>query len=102
MPPKFKISKKEIKKIGELARLELKENEIKKIQDELSKILEYIEKLKEVNITGIPPTSHSVLLENVLRKDEFGSSNFNPEISKKLIDLAPEKKDSYLKVKKII
>lgn len=82
------ITKQEVKHIAKLARLGLTEKEIEKFQKDLSTILDYIEKLKEVNIEGIEPTSHSVLLENVTRKDEVLKFN------KKLID-------GYLKVKKV-
>ena len=64
------LSKQEVQHIAKLARLGLTEKEIGKFQKELSATLDYIEKLKEVDIEGVEPTSHSVLLENVTRKDE--------------------------------
>lgn len=98
---KFKINKKEVEHVAKLARLGLSEAEIEKMQKELSKILDYIEKLKEVDVSEIPPTSHSILIENIMRKDEVENEEFEVK-SSKLMELAPEKKDSYLKVKKII
>jgi len=93
------ISKEEVKHIAKLARLGLTEKEVKKMQKELSKILDYIEKLKEVDISGIEPTTHSILVENVMRKDESRKSKVE---SGKLLELAPETKNGYLKVKSIL
>lgn len=83
------LTKDEVKHIAKLARLGLGEEEIEKFQKDLSTILDYIEKLKKVDISKVEPTSHSVLLENIKRKDEVLKFN------KKLID-------GYLKVKSIL
>ncbi|MDI6603013.1 MAG: Asp-tRNA(Asn)/Glu-tRNA(Gln) amidotransferase subunit GatC [Patescibacteria group bacterium] len=112
------ISKEEVQHIAKLARLGLTEKEVKKFQKELSSILDYIEKLKEVDISKIEPTSHSIAepsllearqemktkpsvikVENVMRDDE---SEKPKSESKKLLELAPETKDGYLKTKSIL
>lgn len=93
------ISNKAVKHIAKLARLGLTPSEIKKFQKELSKVLEYIEKLKEVDVSEIEPTSHSVLVENVVREDKV---EFREKESEKLLKLAPETKNRYLKVKSIL
>jgi len=94
------ISEKDVQHIAKLARLGLTEKEIAKFQKELSKILDYIEKLKEVDVSEIEPTSYSVRVENVMRKD---IENEKLKIkNEKLLELAPERKNGYLKVKKII
>ncbi|MFH1181103.1 MAG: Asp-tRNA(Asn)/Glu-tRNA(Gln) amidotransferase subunit GatC [bacterium] len=82
------LSKQEVQHIAKLARLGLTEKEIEKFQKDLSQILNYVEKLKEVDVEEIEPTSHSVVVENITRKDE--SFKFN----KKLIE-------GYLKVKSV-
>jgi len=64
------ISKEEVKHIAKLARLGLTEKEIRKFQEGLSSILDYIEKLKEVDISKVEPTSHSIKVENIMRGDE--------------------------------
>ncbi len=94
------ISSEEVKHIAKLARLGLTEQEIGKFQKELSKTLDYIEKLKEVDIVDIKPTSHSVLVENVMRNDEV--RRLEPEVRRKLVEMAPEKKLGFLKTKSII
>jgi aspartyl-tRNA(Asn)/glutamyl-tRNA(Gln) amidotransferase subunit C len=93
------LSKEEVKHIAKLARLGLTEKEIEKFQKDLSSILDYVEKLKEVDVSDVRPTSHSMELENVMRKDEGRKSEVK---SRKLMDLAPDTKDGYLKVKSIL
>ncbi|MBZ1348320.1 MAG: Asp-tRNA(Asn)/Glu-tRNA(Gln) amidotransferase subunit GatC [Candidatus Nealsonbacteria bacterium] len=97
------IKKKEVKHIAKLARLGLTEKEIEKFRRELSKILDYIEKLKEVNISKVESTSHLIKLENVMRKDEQSSAPFKTLTDReKLLNLAPKTKNKYLRVKSIL
>lgn len=113
------VTKKEVQYIAKLARMGLTEKEIEKMQKELSKILGYVEKLKEVDVSKIEPTSHVVKNENVMKEDEINekykmngddffqklSSTFVPtsrdSVNEKLLRLVPDKKDDYLKVKSI-
>ncbi|MFH1714466.1 MAG: Asp-tRNA(Asn)/Glu-tRNA(Gln) amidotransferase subunit GatC [Candidatus Nealsonbacteria bacterium] len=92
------ISKEEVKHIAKLARLGLSEKEVGKFQKELSEILDYIEQLKKVDVSGINPTSHPLSVENVTRKDESNKR----KNGKALLSLAPDKKDGYIKVKSIL
>ena len=92
------ISEKEVKHIAKLARLGLKERELKKFQKELSSILDYIEKLKEADVSKIEPISQTIKIENVTREDE----SQKPKVkSQKLLRLAPETKNGYLKIKSV-
>jgi len=90
------LDEKEVKKVAELARLKLKSQEVQKLRKDLAKILDYIEKLKELDVSKVKPTSHSVELFNVERKDKTKS-----QPAEKLIELFPEKKDRFLKVKSV-
>jgi aspartyl-tRNA(Asn)/glutamyl-tRNA(Gln) amidotransferase subunit C len=94
------ISKEKVKHIAKLARLALSEKEIEDYQKDLSKILEYIEKLKEVDVSGIEPVFHPLKIKNVMREDVEVKKEINQ--IKKLIELMPEKKGGYLKVKKVL
>ncbi len=94
------LTEKEVQRIANLARLGLSKQEIGKFQKELSKILAHIEKLKEVALSDIEPTSRSVLAENVMRSDKVSVKR--KAKSEKLLDLAPETKDGYLKVNSIL
>jgi aspartyl-tRNA(Asn)/glutamyl-tRNA(Gln) amidotransferase subunit C len=97
---KTKIDKKEVEHIAKLARLSLTEKEIEKYQKELSQILEYIEKLKEVDVSNVEPTFHPLKVKNVMRKDTEIKKGI--EKIKKLIESMPERKEGYLKVKRVL
>ncbi len=92
------LSKEEVKHIAKLARLGLTEQEIGRFQKELSSILDYIEKLKELDVANVRPTSHSIEVENIMRPD---SSRSKKEKAGALLDLVPETKEGHIKVKSI-
>lgn len=56
--------------VARLSRLRLTEGEIETLTGELSSVLDHVDKLAEIDIEGVEPTSHVVPLENVLRADE--------------------------------
>jgi aspartyl/glutamyl-tRNA(Asn/Gln) amidotransferase C subunit len=92
------ISKEEVEHIAKLARLELTEKEIKKMQKDLSAILDYFNLLKNVPEIKI---GKSVSTENMpFRKDEVKPKEIG--LAEKLIAAAPDKKDEYIKVKAIL
>jgi len=96
------INKKDVQHIAKLARLGITQEEEEKFTKDLSPILGYIEKLKKLDVRDVNPTSHSALADNVMREDALKNSDSKDQISKKLLDLAPDKKDNYLKVKQIL
>jgi len=63
-----------VKYVAHLARLALTPEEEAKIGGQLGGILKYIEKLKEVDISGVEPTAHAFPLTNVSRPDEVRPS----------------------------
>ncbi len=64
------ISKNNVKYISHLARINLEENELEALTTDLEEILNYIEKLKKLDVSGIEPTSHVLPLQNVFREDK--------------------------------
>ncbi len=60
----------DVKYVAHLARLSLTAEEEQKIGAQLGDVLAYIEKLKEVDVTGVEPTAHPFPLVNVVRPDE--------------------------------
>ena len=64
------INRDQVLHVARLARLELAEEEIERMSGELSGILEHVERMNELDLDGVEPTSHTVALENVLRPDE--------------------------------
>ena len=89
----------DVKHIAKLARLELKEKEIPKLEKDLEEILGFVEQLKEVDTENIKPTSQVTGLENVMRPDEAKKSDEKKR--RAILANAPETKDGYIKVKAV-
>ncbi len=70
----MKISKDEVENIAHLARLEIDESQKEKMTEQLSNILQYIDKLKDVDVAGVKPSSGAAFMNNVLRPDDLKSS----------------------------
>jgi aspartyl-tRNA(Asn)/glutamyl-tRNA(Gln) amidotransferase subunit C len=64
------IDREQVLHVASLARLELSEPEIERMAAELSKVLDHIERINELDLEGVPPTSHVVEVANALRADE--------------------------------
>ena len=60
----------DVRYTAKLARLHLSEDEIAKFQAQLSQVLAYVEKLEQVDVSGVEPTAHANAVFNVFRKDE--------------------------------
>ena len=93
-----RISSDEVKKVANLARLELNESEIQQHSEQLEKILDYINQLEKINTDNIPCTTRAIEVVNILRKDE----KKDYENSEELLDLAPSRENKFFKVPKII
>jgi aspartyl-tRNA(Asn)/glutamyl-tRNA(Gln) amidotransferase subunit C len=64
------LDRAQVLHVARLARLELSEEEVERFSAELSKVVDYIEKIEELDLEGVPPTSHVVDVTNALRPDE--------------------------------
>jgi aspartyl-tRNA(Asn)/glutamyl-tRNA(Gln) amidotransferase subunit C len=64
------IDRDQVLHVARLARLRLSEDEVERMSSELSTILGHIEKIEELDLDEVEPTSHVVEVENVLREDE--------------------------------
>lgn len=93
-----KISKEEVKRIAQLARLELSEAEVEKYQKELSAILGYVDVLTGVDTSKVAATANIAGLSDVYAEDAKNPSFDRDEVLKN----APEKKDGYIKVKPVL
>jgi len=98
MAKKHRITKEEIAHIAMLARLRLSEEEESLFGAQLSSILDYMEKLNELDTTDVEPTSHVLPLSNVIREDIPGQSIPRDEV---LVN-APEHTEKFYRVPKII
>ena len=66
---KEKISRKEVRHVADLARLELADHEEALMTEQMNQILGYMDKLNELDTTNIPATTHAIQLQNVFRPD---------------------------------
>jgi aspartyl-tRNA(Asn)/glutamyl-tRNA(Gln) amidotransferase subunit C len=64
------IDRDEVRHVARLARLELSDEEVERMAAELAGVLEHIARIGELDLEGVPPTSHVVAVENALRPDE--------------------------------
>ena len=63
------IDREQVLHVARLARLELTDEEVEKMASELSGILEHVERINQLDLEKVEPTSHVVAIENVLRPD---------------------------------
>ena len=94
----MKISAKDVEHVALLGRLELSAEEKKKYTDQLNDILEYAEKLKELDTENVPPTAHALSINNVFRED-IARPGLDVE---KALQNAPSREGEFYKVPKIV
>ncbi len=92
------LSREEVLHIAYLARLELTEEEIEEYRKQLSAILDYFERLKEVDTEGIPPTASVLPPRTVLREDEPQQGLSREE----LLANAPDVEDGQFRVPPVL
>ena len=92
------IDRQQVRYIAHLARLELSEQEEEKFTRQLREILAWVDKLKELDTSKVPFTSHVLPLSNVFREDGLKESLSEKEA---LLN-APQKKRSHFQVPKVI
>ncbi|MGV3533666.1 MAG: Asp-tRNA(Asn)/Glu-tRNA(Gln) amidotransferase subunit GatC [Chthoniobacteraceae bacterium] len=88
----------DVRYTAQLARLQLSDEETAKFQSQLSQVLEYVEKLKQVDVSGVEPTAHTNPIYNVFRKDE-PRDYFTPEVA---LSNAPRQANGLFIVTKVI
>ena len=94
----MKLSREEVLHIARLARLGLTEEDVERFREQLSNILDNFEVLKEVESEGVPPTTHAVPLQNVLREDEVAPSLPQDEV----LANAPRQEEGHFKVRAVL
>ncbi len=68
------LTRDQVLHIARLARVGVTEEDVARLQEELSEILEHFEALRALDTEGVPPTSHPLPLESVMRPDEVRPS----------------------------
>ncbi|MCL6473167.1 MAG: Asp-tRNA(Asn)/Glu-tRNA(Gln) amidotransferase subunit GatC [Firmicutes bacterium] len=92
------ISKKEVRHVAWLARLDLTDSEVEKFTEQLDVILEHAGKISELDVAHVPSTSHAIPLKNVLRDDKVGVC-LTPE---EALSNAPKKEGQAFVVPRIV
>lgn len=88
------ISDETIEYVGILAKLELSDKEKEQARRDMGRMLDYIDKLGELDTTGVEPMSHVFPVQNVFREDEVT----NGEMREQLLANAPQEKDGMFMV----
>ena len=92
------ITKDTVKYAANLARIDLTEEELEHFTGQLDKILEYVQKLKTLDVSQLEPTSHVLGMRNVYREDKIKESLPVADVMKN----APDKEGNLFKVQRII
>jgi aspartyl-tRNA(Asn)/glutamyl-tRNA(Gln) amidotransferase subunit C len=88
----------EVKRIARLARVGVSDDEVARFQVQLSEILDYFQRLREVDTEGLPPTAHTLAMQNVMRADETRPSFDKEEV----LANAPQREDDLFRVRAIL
>ena len=94
----MKIDRNEVEQVARLARLDVNELDVEKLTSQLNTVLSYIDKLNELDTTGIEPMAHALSLYNVFRED-----NLKPSLeSDRSLANAPEQDGLFFRVPRVI
>lgn len=98
------ISKDDIKKLGELSRIEIPEHALEKLAEDLEAILGYVDTLKEVDVADIKEISYLPYLLNTIRPDEILVKGKGESMNDaaELLEAAPKTEDGYVVVKSVL
>lgn len=94
----MKISKEDVIYVADLARLEFGEEELGKFTEQMGDIIEYIEKLGDLDTTGVEPTSHVLDISTPLREDRV-EDWISPQ---EALQNAPDREEDFFSVPKVI
>jgi aspartyl-tRNA(Asn)/glutamyl-tRNA(Gln) amidotransferase subunit C len=94
-----KLTRDDILKLASLSRLQITDDEVARFSDEISTILQYVEQLQTVDLTGLEPTSQVTGLVNVERSDEVKNYGVT---STELLKNAPATENGHIKVKRML
>jgi aspartyl-tRNA(Asn)/glutamyl-tRNA(Gln) amidotransferase subunit C len=93
------LSRDDVLKLAQLARLDLTDDEVEEFSRELSDILQYFELLQNADVAGLQPTSQVTGLTNVMRDDEVDDYGVSRD---DLLRNVPSVQDGQLKVQRMI
>lgn len=94
-----KLSKDEVKKLAQLSKIAVTDDEIEKFRNELEAILDHVEQLQSIDTEGVEPIYQVTGLENITREDEVDDYKTSTD---ELLANAPDKQDGQIKVPKVL
>lgn len=94
----MKLSREEVLHIARLARLGLTEDELERLREQLSNILENFQILQQVDTNDVPPTAQSIPLQNITKDDKVAPSLGTDDV----LANAPRKEKEYFRVKAVL
>lgn len=92
------VTNDDVRYVADLARLQFSDEETKKLAGEMSKILDFMETLEEVDTSGVEPLEHVIELEYRFRDDKKGASLSH----EKALKNAPDADTDYFRVPRVI
>ncbi len=93
-----KIDQEQVRKVAKLSRLDLSDSEIHEFTGQLGAILEYVEKMNELDTNNVEPLAHCLPVSNVFREDYIKESLG----TEKTLANAPQKDEMFFRVPKIL
>ena len=94
----MRITTEEVRHIATLARVGMTDEEVERMRDEMSNILESIDVLGKVDTEAVEPTGHSVDLDTVVRDDEVAASSPVDDV----LANAPSTQDDFIRVRAVL
>ena len=92
------LTPEEVRHNARLARVGLSDDEVSRFQSQLSQILDYFQRLQEVDTENVPPTAHTLAMHNVMRDDEP-----RPSIDKEeVLANAPQRENDHFRVRAVL
>jgi aspartyl-tRNA(Asn)/glutamyl-tRNA(Gln) amidotransferase subunit C len=93
-----RISANDVRKVAQLARLQLSDEVIETFTPQLEEIIDFVAQLEEIDTTNVAPTTRAVEVVNVCREDVVNTT----EVREELLGLAPEREGDFYRVPKIL
>ena len=93
-----KIDEAQVRKVAKLSRLQLTDAEVEEFAGQLSAIIDYVEKMNELNTDNVEPMAHCLAITNCLREDVVKESLSVEQV----LSNAPQHDDEFFRVPKIL
>ena len=94
----MRLTTEEVRHIAALARIAMTDEEVRRVGEEMSQILDNFDVLDQVNTDGVEPMGHSVELTSVMRDDEAAESSSVEDV----LANAPDREDDLVRVRAVL